>query len=246
MVSVDEVLGRLDLATVTRGPKPDGRPPLFTAPFLPAGRYEIGVAGATRPSGRLTASVGRTEQIVDAWSLDGRPGGFTGLVVHLPVRVHSLTIRGDDTARAAVSRVTLRPHVSADWTALDVRRLARRASRYGNARVFFLDDNAFMEPPGFWTRGKAATGLVIDADGRVPAALNFRAGAVATDATISSGAWSESVSLAPGETRSITLPALDDADGWVVRIETATGFRPAQHDPSSKDLRNLGVWVAVP
>jgi hypothetical protein len=127
-------------------------------------------------------------------------------------------------------------------------RLARRAARYGALRVFFFDDNAFMEPPGFWTRGRAETDVFVDTatmtPGEIagPAVLLLRAGPVPTSAELAVGEWRARVELEPGQTQRVALPDGWPA-GWPVHVSTATGFRPADHDPTTKDVRNLGVWV---
>jgi hypothetical protein len=238
---------RLELGSADRGPVPIGAAPLFSAPFVPAGDYDVVLEGSRRPAGRLTVIVGRVQQALDEWDLDGRPTGLSGLVLHLPVLAHSVTIQGDETARAAVSRVVLRPRSIRAPDARLTSDYARRASRYNRARVFFLDDDAFMEPPGFWTRGGADTTLVVDADAEASSAgfgLRVRAGAVATSLAISSGAWSASLTLAANETREVALPPLGPGrDAWVVTLVSGPGFRPGQHDPANPDLRNLGVWV---
>jgi hypothetical protein len=50
--------------------------------------------------------------------------------------------------------------------------------------------------------------------------------------------------LEPGGTGDVRLPSRA-RPGWTVRIQTDTGFRPAQHEPGNQDWRNLGVWVEV-
>jgi hypothetical protein len=192
-------------------------------------------------------AVGRVQQQLDAWELEGRPAGLSGLTLHLPVLVHSVTIQGDDTARAAASQVMLRPrHIRSPGARL-TEEYARRASRYNRARVFFLDDDAFMEPRGFWTRGGADTTLVVDADEdalKTGVVMRVRAGAVPTTLAVSSVAWSSSMTLASNDTREVPLPALGPGeDAWVLTLVTGRGFRPGQHDPKNPDLRNLGVWI---
>jgi hypothetical protein len=242
--AADLVPTRLILGSVNRGARVT-RAPLFTGPFVPGGQYELLVEGQ-RPSGHLTVTVGRTPQVLETITFDETPSGAGGPLLALPLQVHSLTIAGDDAARASVGALRLRPrHVGNADGATPA--LARRASRYGPIRVFFLDDNTFMEPPGFWTRGLAATTVFVDTEqaGRPPGpppALRVRAGAVSTTVTLTSREWREKRTLDAGATATLALPPVA-AGGWLLRIETDSGFRPAQHDASSQDWRNLGVWV---
>lgn len=247
-----DVPGRLSLASATRGPAAAGSLPLFSAPLVPAGRYELVMAGSRPPEGRLTVTVGRSEQTVDSVETGQRPNVADAVVLDLPVRVRSLVIDGDARARETAGPIVLRPRVVNDRL-VRVPGVARRGARYGDVRVFFLDDNAYMEPSGFWTLAGSATTVVVD-HGRpgttAPASalvLSIRAGGVPTTATLSIGAWTQAVSLGAGETRAVTLPPLDGgAAAWHLRIDSGTGFRPGEHEPGSRDFRNLGVWVSVP
>lgn len=241
-----EVPLHLQFDSSGRGPLNSRDTALFRAPLIPAGDYELVVGGSNRPAGEISILVGRTDLVLDQMGLEGYPAGPTGLVLHLPVRVHSLTILGNDDARRSVSPIELMPKQLKDEAASDTTRFALRATRYGAARVFFLDDNAFMEPGGFWTRGESRTELVIDTSASgTPPSLLVRAGAVQTTAELTSGNWAESLRLSPGEERHVQLPALQGADAWLVEIVTSHGFRPAQHDPGNKDMRNLGVWITT-
>lgn len=246
---VADVPARLQLTSALRGPARTGAPSLFAAPLVPAGDYEVVLTGVRQPEGRVNVLVGRSRQPIDVLDLNGQtqPGA---LVLHLPVRAQALTITADARATQTVSAAVLRPRLTRDNVA-GAAGTARRASRYGDLRVFFLDDDAFMEPPGFWTRAESVADMVIDIrrlDSRspaVPPALIVRAGAVATTATLSTGSWVQALALGPGESRLVTLPPLEDAGAWRLRIESGMGFRPGEYEPGSRDFRNLGVWVEV-
>ena len=122
-----------------------------------------------------------------------------------------MTIAGDEAAQASAGRLTLAPVVVGN-AAGRAGATARRASRYGRLRVFFLDDNAFMEPPGFWTRGRADTDLFVDApeDGAgpigAPPAIRLHAGAVAATVILSSLDWRTELTLEPGASQEVALP----------------------------------------
>jgi len=249
LLPLEQVPPQLRLASTVRGSRSPDAALLLAMPLVPAGEYEMAVEAeqGARLSGTLSVSVGRTSQVIDTIDLDGHEVGLTGLLIDLPVRVHSLAIRGDDAARAVVGRLSLRPR-SVFEPGRRPGGLARRASRYGNARVFFLDDNAFMEKPGFWTRGASVTRLIIDTPQREydrALSLTLRAGAVPTTATVGVGSWSEQVALAEHGEAALTLPPRGLAPNWQVSIETGMGFRPADHEPGSRDGRNLGIWVEV-
>ena len=238
-------LGRVqDTLVVGSGGRVSGStqaPPLFLAPMVPAGAYRLHTEGG-RPQGRLSIRAGDAPADLDEFDLERLPDGA---VLELPVRLRSLRIQGEDLARPSVGRVTLRPVSQSAppgraW-------IASRAVRYRSLRVFFLDDEAFAEPGGFWTVGSETTDVFLDhghaselASG--PRALTLRAGAVGVRVTLTSGAWQTRVTLEPGETANVPLPDPVES-GWLLRIQTEGGFRPAQHAPRSGDWRHLGVWI---
>ena len=249
-IPLGDVPQQLSLASTVRGPRNPDASALVAMPLVPAGDYEIVLEGPAHPSGTISVSVGRTRQVVDVIDLNECEGGRTGLIVDLPVHVHSLTIRGDEEARRSVSRLTLQP-MSVFGPGRRAEGQALRASRYGAARIFFLDDNTFMERPGFWTRGRSSASIIVDAlrpdgEGRdVPIALVVRAGPLATSAEFSMGTWTERVELAAHGEATVVLPPRGGAPNWQMTIRSGPGFRPFEHDPGSRDPRNLGVWVEI-
>jgi hypothetical protein len=72
------------------------------------------------------------------------------------------------------------------------------------------------------------------------------AGAAATTIGISSGDWSQSHSLTPGERQVVTLPPLAGERAWVVDIHSGPGFRPSEREPGSSDVRLLAAWFEIP
>jgi len=246
-IEIEEVLRSLAVGGVHRRGRPPGPAPLFAASRVPAGRYAITTTGG-RPSGRLSVSGGDAPIPFDVIDLDVRTGTVPPFVLDLPAGVEALTIKGDEAGRASAGRLTLHPLALREVPGLHVRP-ARRAVRYDHMRVFSFDDNTFMEPGGFWTRGGATAEILVD-DGGVEGAptrpgspaLQLRAGPVPSTVVVTSNGWSRSVTLQPGESVAVALPPGSDGR-WMVRLETRTGFRPALHDAQNSDLRHLGVWV---
>ena len=88
-----------------------------------------------------------------------------------------------------------------------------------------------MEPPGFWTRGRAAADLFIDAPddrpgsvGPTPALRLSRRRRRGHRGRLL-GRLAPAGILAPGATRGGALPA-GVPSGWPLRIDTNSGFRP--------------------
>ena len=236
-----DVAGRLRLGSLERLARQD-QPPLLIVPRVPAGDYELVVEGASRLDGTLLVGLGRTTEPFLRLRLSERRAGLTGFVLRLPTMVPSVTVQGDDAARRTARRVLLHPlRVS---TSDDRHEVAVRAEAQGNGQLFFLDENVWVEPGGFWLRGRSTARIVAQpadpANGAVVLAL--RAGAVPNRVTLSAGEWRHEEQLAAGEEREVRLPpgALAPA---VIDLAAEDGFRPHEVDPGNGDVRLLGAWV---
>jgi hypothetical protein len=247
-LSVEELASRIEVSTSTRGPQQSAGAPLFTSSVLPAADYDVVIAGTNALSGALTVRIGRLDQQTERWPLGGTGADTTGLTLHLPVAVHSVVIDSDEAARAFVTKVSLRLRRLLS-SAYPQTAYALRAARYGRVRTFFMDQAAFTEPAGFWTRGAEATTVVLDADAAARAQglpMRLRSGPVPTAVTLAVGDWSKHLTFEPDQIQEVMLPAAGDGGAWVVRIDTEAKFSPRDLDPKNRDFRRLGVWVEFP
>lgn len=216
----------------------------FLVPAVPAGEYRLTVEG-DGDAGWLTLGIGR-----DQFALATGPAEefARGLDIRLPVAVRALVVRGDDSGltRAFVVRPrTLLPpgHTLSGATAL-------HAVRYGEAIVYFLDEQSYPEPRGFWVAGESATDILIQADDvpdvRLPdVRLSFRNGATTNHMEVQMASGRRVWNAAPGETRVLDVPLEAASGAALVRIAARKGFRPSAVDPTRGDDRLLGVWVEV-
>ncbi|MGQ0736105.1 MAG: hypothetical protein ACT4QD_20945 [Acidobacteriota bacterium] len=212
---------------------------LFAAAWLPAGEYAVLLEGPSRLSGTLAVAVGLTSQAIETWALDGVAPGVTTFRMRLPARAHSVVVRGDTAARASLTRVGLRPLV-VDRRPIAADRYVIRASRFGAARVFLLDDEVYLEPGGLWTRGNATARVALtSAEPGVEVIL--QAGPVPTQVELEAGSWRATAALAPGEQSRLSVPA-----NQLLAIHTGAWFRPVDQDPESRDPRRLGVRLEFP
>jgi hypothetical protein len=235
-VPVDSSLNEVQLRSSRRARDAKEGRSLLMLDRVPAGTYAVIIDGASDLEGRLAVSVGRTSQTIEEWSLQGIHTGDTGLLLRIPTRVHSVSIRADPRAHELISQVRLRPqHVMSGDEISE--RFALRGARYGHVRSFFLDDALYMEPGGVWTRGDAAGEIVIAKDNDGPVALEVTAGPVPTTVEFAAQDVFERVKLAPGESRGMQLPA------GLWRITTDGRFRPKDHDPGTRDGRPLGARI---
>jgi hypothetical protein len=130
--------------------------------------------------------------------------------------------------------------------------LARAAVRFGEVTAWFVDENAFVEPGGFWVRGAATTTITISCDARNAPLLVLRNGAAANRVSVSvrrvpepGAAASWTLALAPAETRELSLPMVGPASDLEIALTSQSGFKPVDVDPASRDTRTLGVWASL-
>lgn len=178
-------------------------------------------------------------------------GGVATLGIEFPVNVRAIIARGDEPARASVTRVALVPRALVEPSHRATDQVARQAVRYPAGTAYFFDDDAFPEPDAFWVRGGRMAVVAIDvpgtptAGGRRVGVLFLRNAPVENQVTLDAGAWREELTFEPGEERRVDVPLATDRSATLVRIAAASGFRPVERDPSNRDSRFLGVWVQI-
>ena len=176
--------------------------------------------------------------------------GVATLGVEFPVNVRAIVVRGDDAARASVTRVALVPRALVASSTRATDQVARQAVRYPAGTAYFFDDGAFPEPDAFWVHGARAAVVAIDTPGEPSVGgraveLWLRNAPVENRVTLETGEWREELTLRPGEERTVDVPRSTDRTATLVRIAAASGFRPVERDPSNLDKRFLGVWVQI-
>jgi hypothetical protein len=228
---------------VARVPGRRGGGPLFTFPPLPAGEYRVHVEG-TPARGWVMIGIARDPR--DPFALRTVQLPAEPLLLDFPVPVRALVVRGDEDASRTVRQIAIEPVRLARAEHRLTDDLARRGVRYGAATVYFLDDGSFPEPEAFWVGGSRESRIVIDPDAaRSSVMLRLRNAPVGNRISISNGAWTRVLQLAPGEEQRLEVP-LDPATGAaLVRLNTSFGFTPADHEPGNRDRRFLGVWVKL-
>jgi hypothetical protein len=220
------------------GPVPSNRP-LAVFQRVPAGTYLLSAKRHGGGDGLLIVGVGN-----DQFAIVTQPIAVfdAGLPIHLPVGARTLTIRGDEGARAQLDAIDLRPIALAVAPAtLDV---PRRAVRYDGTVVFFLDDRAFPEPSGFWVGAARDTRVALAPDApRGHVSVVLRNAPVENTVSLEFAGRREEIVLKPGEERRVDVPLGPAGASALLHIRTSSGFRPSAVDPNSRDTRLLGVYV---
>jgi hypothetical protein len=227
---------------VLRGASPRGRsdPTIAVLPAIPAGSYRIRVEGSGS-GGWLMLGIGQDQFALrsEAITWPAPP-----IDIAFPVDVRALIVRGDEDARRAVRRVIVEPMSILPASARLTDLVARRAVKYADVSVFFLDERSFAEPEGFWIGGSRQSAFVVQSD-RLQSSVDLmiRNAPVENHLTMVSRQWREDLTLAPGEERRVQVPLGPGQRAAFVTATTTSGFRPSAATPDSRDERFLGVWV---
>lgn len=208
---------------------------------LPAGLYEVWVDQPLPAAGsQLRAMLGDSSLPLARWPVD--PKAATGpMALRLPLRVESLRFEIDQGARASAIRLRL-----AAPPQNDIVTRAVRASGINDVRVFFVDNQAYAEPTGFWIPPGTATRLVVDRpDGpERPLLLRLRAGPIDSTVDLELDGQRSQVRLGAGQWHELQIRSTT-AGYWQITIRPESGFRPIDFDPATHDERLLGIWVEL-
>jgi hypothetical protein len=171
-------------------------------------------------------------------------GAVSTLDLDVPVAVPAAAAWPLDASAAATLHaprtLTVEPLAVAP-SATGAADVARQVVRYGAHDVFFLDDESYPEAPGFWVRPGRSRVVV----GQTAAAIGLlvRNTPVANRVELTAGTWQRTLDLAPGAEMRVEVPPAGPATPIVIRA--SHGVRPFALDPGNRDVRLLGVWIAL-
>jgi hypothetical protein len=245
-LSRNHVLGRILIAPDRRYTTPAGSGrrdrPLLALPAMPAGTYRV--QPRTRgPGGVLMIGIGADQFALRTETLTFPPSPID---ITFPVDVRALMVRGDEDAQRSVREIVVEPIETIRPDARLTAVMARRAVRYAAVAVFFLDERSFPEPQGFWLGGGRDSSFVVQPDRPVSSVrFELRNAPVNNAVVVEAGAWRTGFDLAPREDRVVDVPVDPVRGAALVRIAAASGFRPSEVEPGSRDQRFLGLWVRV-
>jgi hypothetical protein len=233
-----DALPAIRLRSSSRRPASREPAPLLSIQHVPAGTYRIHTIFAKEASGTVSLRVGETFPLpLSAWRVDDRAAHD----VRVPVAVRSFVVDGDANALQSVGAVEL--EATARAVSTPVQGAAFRAVQYGSSRVYFMDENAFPEPQGFWVAGGRTARLIIAAENR-PQELLVRNSPVENLVNLEVDGVHHEIRLAPGEETLIPLQRAPGGDAVLV-VESSRGFRPSREDPANGDSRYLGCWLEL-
>jgi len=222
---------------------------LWNARFaLPAGAYRLRLTrgDAAAPDSTVSLQIGRTGPPLDTWRVTG-PQWEHRFV--LPIDAALVGFRaGPDLANGSGEL-----QLTAVSVVDESRRIARPpvigTRKYGGATAFFHDDQAFVEPAGYWTRGRATAQVTYVTSAESPTTIDIVAscGPVPNHVTFSTPDWQRRLAIEPGAPQRVSIPVGDSSALGVrvapITIEVENGFVPAASDPAATDRRFLGCWI---
>jgi hypothetical protein len=115
--------------------------------------------------------------------------------------------------------------------------------QYPDRPTALLDGDAWMEPPGTWVAGESSAEFAVAPDPQSPIQLFLRNGPVANTVSLESAGWHETFTFAPGAEQLVQIPVDHVHRPVPLTVAASHGFRPADLDPASDDVRFLGVWI---
>jgi hypothetical protein len=217
---------------------------------LPAGEYRVALSmpnGQASVPATVGLQLGRAGGPIEEWSATAARSDHQFV---LPIDVNFVGFRAPPALATAGGRLSVVPVRVVNARDRFDRPTVVSARRYGRTTVYFHDDLA-AESSGFWTPGRSTTHVTLVTDGPAGATINLavRCGPVANSVVFRGGAWSATIPVGAGESRTVavptaSLPGLSIAVA-PLDIDVANGFAPADHDPASKDRRVLGCWVEL-
>jgi hypothetical protein len=213
---------------------------------LPPGRYDARVwfqEGSPR-SGDLRLSVYQGNPL--ARTSDALPDPAR-LTFELPVRIPVWMALSDRATAQAVSQVQITP-VTIVPTSLRIKTDARAIEGipgHPNAYIVYADDETHPEGGVFWTKGRERGKVLVLPAGAKELLITVYVGPSGGTAHLSVAGRSWETVLAPNESKQLSVAIENDSSPIQVMVQAAQSFRPAQVDPKSTDIRNLGCQVRI-
>ena len=114
----------------------------------------------------------------------------------------------------------------------------------GRRRLHSFDDEAYLDPKGFWVKRAARAVFALESPLESDAELELSNGGRDNTVLVHTASGTERFDLAPWAQATFFVPREDGAS--VFSVESEGGFRPSELDPEATDHRDLGVRVGAP
>jgi hypothetical protein len=181
-------------------------------------------------------------------SVSGTLSNPTTFAVTIPVPTRRTQVRVPDLELArSIAEIRLVPKDVVPATLRDVRPARLIESLPGRPRAYlvYTDGEAYPEMGTFWSRGTAATTVLVMPDDASRMALTLSTGPMAGSVTVSYSGRTQQVAMAGNQAQTITLDVPAGARLVPLTIQSAVMFRPSEVNPDSRDTRGLGCQVRI-
>jgi hypothetical protein len=238
-----------DLTTLHIRPEvaPDARPPFESNPLnLPPGRFDASVwfSSPRTREGEILVSEPRATYGSIAGSLSN-PATFD-VTIPAPTRRTQIRVPDLELARS-IGEIRLVPQAVVPATLRDPRpaRLIESVQGRPGAYLVYTDGEAYPEMGTFWSRGTAATTVLVVPNGASRIALTLSTGPMNGSVTVSFSKRTEQVPMSANQAQTIALDVPAGARLVPLTIQSDVMFRPSEVNPDSRDARGLGCQVHV-
>jgi hypothetical protein len=180
------------------------------------------------------------------WTVTPTPGGRWTEEFWLPVDAGFVGLRGTAEVERSIAAIRIEAVDIIDEGARTATPPVLAASAYGDTLAFFHEERMYPEPGGFWTTGRRPARVTLACANNCAAGVVLRvhSGARPNHLRLATHGWSQEIELTGGTEVDIQVPPPATGNTILLELETTTGFVPMEVDPSLRDERYLGVWVA--
>jgi hypothetical protein len=219
---------------------------------LPAGRYRLVVWWASRdplparPGATVALQVGRIADPLTTWTVTPTPGGRWSEEFWLPVDAGFVGLRGSSEVERSIASIRIEAVDVVDQGARVATPQVLAAAAYGDTLAFFHEELMYPEPGGFWTTGQRPARVTLACAGGCAAGvtLHVHSGQRPNHLRLATHGWSQELALSGDTMVDVQIPPPATGNTILLDLVTTTGFVPMAVDPSLRDERYLGVWVA--
>ncbi len=225
----------------------DARSPFELGPLnLPPGRFDASVwFGSSRPREGEVSLVGPRATFGRVAGSLGNPARFE---VSLPAAARRLVVRVPDLQVArAITDVQLVPVEVVPPSQRDPRpaRMIESLTESPGRYLVYTDGEAYPEMGTFWTRGTAATTVLVAPAGATRMTLTLSTGPMAGTVSVTSGGRTQQVAMPGNQEQFLAVDVPAGARLVPLTIQSSVMFRPAEVNPSVNDMRGLGCQVRI-
>ncbi|HUR35507.1 MAG TPA: hypothetical protein VM032_17010 [Vicinamibacterales bacterium] len=225
----------------------DATSPFETAPLsLPPGVFDASVwFDGTRPR---DGAVSVADPRATFGSVAGALGNPAQFRVTIPATTRRTQVRVPDLQVArAIREIQLAPREVVPPPARDPRpvRLIESVRGRADSYLVYTDDEAYPEMGTFWSRGTAATTVLVAGGGASRMVLTLSTGPRSGAVRVAAAGQVQQVAMVANEEQSIAFDLPAGERLVALTVQSSVMFRPGEVNPDLRDMRGLGCQVSI-